>query len=443
MTGTRFSIEAYGCTLNHGEANHFSDLLRGSGHVRVPARGDPEAVVLFTCCVIERTERRMWRRMDEIAQEGRRMIVGGCLARLERERIEERYPRAIVIDSMGIDRIETCPLITASAGQGTLPSGGEWDDISNIARLDHIVPISTGCLGKCTYCISRNARGTLRSFPVEDIINRVRRGLMRGKKEILLTSQDSASYGTDDESCWDLGRLLNHIGSMEGDFRVRVGMMNPDSASIHLESILDGYGDPHVFKFFHIPLQSGSDRILAEMGRKYDVPTFMELISRVRSRFPDATISTDVIVGFPGETNDDFQATLEAVRELFPDILNITRFSPRPGTRAYSLENRVPGWVMKDRSRGLSALQESITRENLKKRLGRRIHCLVTEVGKPGTGTMMVRDMNYTPVIIQAKRSTLGSLIDAGCVLAGPSYLMAGEDWTPSERGTPNLEPSP
>ncbi|MGA1819584.1 MAG: radical SAM protein, partial [Thermoplasmatota archaeon] len=246
-----------------------------------------------------------------------------------------------------------------------------------------------------------------------------------GAVEVQLASQDAAAYGADLGS--SLPELLDAVVGIEGDFRVRVGMMNPVLVDRRLESILAGFDHQRIFKFFHIPVQSGSDRILEGMGRGYKVEGYRRMLRSIRRLFPDASISTDLIIGFPGEEGSDHELSLELLEEIYPDVLNITRFSRRPGTHASKMEGQVKGWVQKERSREAARLHRELLPTILKDRTGHHEGCLVTEVGKKGT--MMARDANYTPIVIEGGKNLLGEFVDIDTSGIGPTYLLAGKDW--------------
>ncbi|MEA3559063.1 MAG: MiaB/RimO family radical SAM methylthiotransferase, partial [Candidatus Thermoplasmatota archaeon] len=208
MTRRIVSFEPYGCTMNHGEARLAGQMLEEIGYeVRPPKGGlaDPSSdiVLLFTCDVIETTQRRMWRRMEEITRDGKDLVVAGCLASIDGDRILERYPEAKILGSMGVP--ELCSSMNDLFSTGTAPG---IDHPGPDGRMDTIVPIANGCLGSCSYCITRVARGPLRSYPVDKIIGRIRKGVLSGRKEVLLTSQDTGVYGLDIGGI-DLGGLLS------------------------------------------------------------------------------------------------------------------------------------------------------------------------------------------------------------------------------------------
>jgi MiaB-like tRNA modifying enzyme len=412
--------------MNQGEADAARRLLASMGHevVSGPVDDGPEptdAVLIFTCDVISSTERRMWKRMREVESEGKRLFVAGCLAVVDGERVLSEFPDACILDTMGIPAVE-------SAVQGHFSACTEDRPgliSAPMKRLDHVVNISTGCLGSCTYCITRHARGALISNRPERVMSMVQSGVDMGRKEVLLTCQDTAAYGADlGLEGVDLGSLLRDITSNTlGTHMVRVGMMNPSSLLKHESSILDGFKGDDIFKFFHIPVQSGSDHILKAMGRGHDAGTYMGLIDRVRGAYPWAVLSTDIIVGFPGESEEDHRRNIELVRELRPEILNLTRFSTRPGTPAASMEGQVHGNVSKERSRELTRAHREVLASVLNKRLGLHRGCLVSEAGKR-EGTMMARDRNYLPIVIPSDDVALGETVDIITDRAGPTYLI-------------------
>jgi len=417
--------------MNHGEAREASRMLASmgcqvTGPYRVSEDARPEAAMIFTCDVISSTENHMWRRIDELYSSCGKVIVAGCLAALAGQELRMRFPGVHLIDSMGL------PSLRSSIERMFEPcTGGSSSGLQRIqtTRIDTIVPVSTGCAGNCSYCITKLARGRIRSYPVETVLEAVRRGVGSGRIEILLTSQDTAAYGMDgrDEN---IGSLLRAItDGITGNYRIRVGMMNPVLAGRIMDHILEGYDNLRVFRFFHIPVQSGSDPILRRMGRGYSVDDFRSMVAKIRDRFPMATISTDLIAGFPGETEEDHVRSMELLRWLRPDILNITRFSRRPETAANMMTDQVKGAVIKDRSREMTAIHSEMQADILERRLGHHPSCLVTEVGKGRT--MMARDVNYTPIVIEAGREILGRSVDIDTSETGPSYLKGGRDWKP------------
>jgi MiaB/RimO family radical SAM methylthiotransferase len=250
------------------------------------------------------------------------------------------------------------------------------------------------------------------------ITRSVKNVLSDGYKEIRLSSQDTAAYGDDIDD--KLPNLLKNICEIEGEFRIRVGMMNPQNALSNLDDLIDVYKNEKNYKFIHIPVQSGSKKILQIMGRKYTVSDFFKVVDGFRKHFPDITISTDVIVGFPNESDSDFEGTVDLVRKLKPNILNITRFSPRPNTEAMKMDNQVPSRIAKDRSRKLTKMHLDISRKINEKFVDEKKRILVAEFGK--NNTLMGRTENYLPVVID-NNVEICDFVDVKIVEAMDTYL--------------------
>ena len=377
-------VEAYGCSLNHGEAEEFMDGLLGMGHETIEDQGIADAFILFTCGVIETTERHMLKRIAELATfPEKKMMVCGCLPNISPEKILKIAPHAKLVSTgqhMGG---------LAYFSTGVLAQGHRNSYIG-------ILPISSGCLGTCSYCITMTARGSLHSKSIEELTSRLEHLISNGAVEIQLCAQDTAVYGADTGK--NLAQLVQTLGSVEGDFMMRVGMMNPANVIQNLEPIIRAFKSPKVFKFLHLPVQSGSDAILENMNRHHTVEEFEVLVRTLRENFPELSFSTDIIVGFPGETDEDFQSSLGLVKRIKPDIVNITRFSSRPGTEAHAMEDKVPGRIAKDRSRVMTDLRFSITGDKYLGFKGRKLRALATE--RRIEGSTFLRTLNYRPIVI-------------------------------------------
>jgi threonylcarbamoyladenosine tRNA methylthiotransferase CDKAL1 len=267
-----------------------------------------------------------------------------------------------------------------------------------------IIPIAEGCLGACSYCATKKARGALRSYGIRSIALRVERFLAEGAREIWLTAQDTGAYGLDAGT--SLPRLLNAVCELDGDFRVRVGMMNPNHAKSMLGPLLESFSHPKMYRFLHLPVQSGDDGVLRDMGRRYTVAEFNAVVEAFRPL--DATISTDVILGYPTESEEAFQNTLRLIEEAKPDVLNSTRYWPRPGTAAAALK-QLPGSETKRRSRMVSDLFKKVGLERNRRWVGWRGSCLPSERNPDGTAT--ARNDWYKPIIIDG--AELGERLDA------------------------------
>jgi threonylcarbamoyladenosine tRNA methylthiotransferase CDKAL1 len=404
----RAYVEAYGCTLNYGESREIEDLLASRGWI---LSGTPEGcdlVVIATCVVIETTERAMLKRLAEL-RDSPRLIVTGCMATACREKAEAIVPGASFVSPGDIDAVAAV-IEDARLGQ-TLRQPPQREAYG-------IVPIAKGCLGDCAYCITKIARGELCSRASSGIVDSVRRQTSSGPIEVQLTGQDTAAYGIDIGT--DLQSLVRKICAVHSDFRLRIGMMNPKSALPMVEQLSEVYREPKVFKFIHLPVQSASDAILLQMGRGYQVTDFRRIVETMRASVPDITLSTDIIAGYPGETDEDHKANLDLIKEIAPDIVNVTRFSPRPGTRAAEEPGQIVGWRAKQRSREITALRFRVALDRNRKMVGRRVIALATEHGKQGT--TILRTDEYKQVVVPEELE-LKRFYEAEVAAATPTCL--------------------
>ena len=283
-----------------------------------------------------------------------------------------------------------------------------------------IIPINYGCLGDCSYCCVHFARGRLRSNPVDEVVERVRRDLASGVKEFWLTSQDTACYGKDIGT--SLADLLNRVCEVEGDFRVRVGMMNPNLVLGMLDELVDAYSCGKVFKFLHLPVQSGDDKVLGLMNRRYTVDEFRNVVLAFRERIPMLTLSTDVICGFPGESREAFENTKRLIAEIKSDIVNVSKFFSRPGTPAEQLVPLLPRELNR-RSRELAELSRRVSFEKNRAWLGWEGTVLFDERGKEGS--WVGRNFAYRPVVVKTGASLLGRFVQVRVVRVFSTYLEA------------------
>ncbi len=387
-------FEAYGCTQNYGETRLMQQALSSRGHAIVPSAGEADTSVLVTCTVIDHTERKMLKRMRALAGEGKPLVVAGCMAAAQRDLVRRTVPNATLLPP------RKWPQIVDLLGAGTVCADRAVAmETDHVAWRDAIVPIAQGCAGRCTYCITRVARGRVSSYPIDAIVERVRGYVEAGVKDVKLTGQDTAAYGMD--SGTSLPALLRAVSAIPGDFRIRVGMMDPLTALPILDELIDAYASPKVYKFLHLPVQSGDDGILEAMKREYTVADFERIVAGFRAAFPEITLSTDVIVGFPGESEGAFTKTIDLVRRVRPDLVNVTRFSARAGTPAASMAGQVVGWRAKERSRRLTRLRFRIAREIHQGYVGRTLDVLTTEPGK--AGTTLGRTDAYKQVVLPSE----------------------------------------
>jgi MiaB-like tRNA modifying enzyme len=398
--------------MNQGEGRDLERQLSSLGHVPAASYEEAEVVVVNTCTVIKPTELKIMKRMRVVVQDGKSLVIAGCMASVQREEVSSEFPEAMIIAPKEYG--DFAPRFEAKFGRG--PGHFSLD----LSPITAIIPIAQGCLGSCTYCITKKARGTLESYPQERLVEEAQIHVSNGARELLVTAQDTGCYGLDIGT--NLGGLLSHLVQIEGDFKIRVGMMNPDSLAMVIDDLIPAWSNPKVYKFLHLPVQTGSDRMLAAMGRSYSVADFERQAASFRAAFPDMSLSTDIITGFPGETDEDHLSSMELIERIRPSIVNVTRYSPRPGTPAARSKNQVPGWIAKERSTEIAALRFQISSGVYSKYVGREMEISITEKGKGQT--MIGRNGSYIPVVVSGDVA-VGDKVLVKVISAAPTHLAA------------------
>ncbi|MDD3232586.1 MAG: tRNA (N(6)-L-threonylcarbamoyladenosine(37)-C(2))-methylthiotransferase [Candidatus Methanomethylophilus sp.] len=404
----RYFVESYGCTMNYGEGAELAEQLDRLGYIRAVDADTADLVVLNTCTVVDTTEKRMIRRMNELRAAGKQVVVTGCMAKVQAGRIRIRLPGALIVPPENYDTFSA--QVRESYGCGT-------PVLSAPTPVTAIIPIAQGCRGNCTYCITRFARGPLQSYDPAAIKERFDRLIDGGAREVLITAQDTGCYGLDLST--DLGELLRLLLKKKGDYRIRIGMMNPNSLRPVLDSVLDAMKDRRVYRFLHLPVQSGSNPVLKAMSRRYTAEEFFALIADIRTHYPEMSIATDLIAAFPGETDTDQAASVALIRRLRADTVNITRFSARPGTVAFSMP-QLNGRIAKDRSTELTAVKTETEADVNRALIGRRFPVLVTEHGV--AGSVIARTDNYRPIALR-EELPLGTFTTAEVTGTEATYL--------------------
>ncbi|CAD6493115.1 MAG: tRNA-2-methylthio-N(6)-dimethylallyladenosine synthase [Candidatus Argoarchaeum ethanivorans] len=451
-------IKTYGCTANHADSRYIAEAITSIGHTLCD-EADADMIIVNTCTVTESTEQRVLsyirshhhdhhsdNHCHHSDNHGKDMIVAGCLPAAQPEYMHQLgidkfiTPRTLnditklipenttepVPENTASSLIPQNPLPTSTAIAAPVETMGCGHKIANnnlptstaIAAQDSLflhtqcvahnnlptstaiaaVNIATGCTGDCSYCIVKKARGELTSKPIPEIKQEVTKLISNGIWEIQLAGQDTACYGLD-TGC-SLPELLHELSNIRGGFRIRVGMMNPAVAKSITDELIEAYQNEKIYKFLHLPVQSGSDTVLEDMRRHYKTENYRKIISAFRSRYPDGIVSTDFIVGYPTERGEDFQHTLALLREVQAFKVNITRFSSRPHTKASQLKEISSG-IKKERSRELTKEHHRIARQILHRYIGKTCNVTVTKRGK--NNTSVTRDDNYRYIVIKEK----------------------------------------
>jgi len=405
----RVYIENYGCPLNKADGHYMLSLLVKEGYEVVKEPEKASIIIVNTCTVRKETENKMVKRISELRKialkNKAKLVVAGCMPKAQPYLIVHYAPEASMVSPQNYNKILE---IAKSSKRMIFLSGERRTDIVPmlVEKVIAAIPIAEGCVGKCSYCIVRLARGKLRSYPPRLIIGRIKEAVSKGVVEIDLTAQDTAAYGL------DLGirlpDLLDKVVEVEGDFMVRVGMMNPNLAYEILDELIEAYKHPKIFKFLHIPLQSGDNRVLKIMNRPYTIEEFKEIVYEFRRKIPDINVTTDIIVGHPGEDEEAFENTLKVIKELKFDRIHIAAYSLRPHTLSASMK-QIPSYVKKQRLKRIIELMEKVTFEKHNKYVGRTVKALTTEEGRDLT--VIARTINYYPIVINDSNIKLGSWV--------------------------------
>ncbi|MEM4215299.1 MAG: tRNA (N(6)-L-threonylcarbamoyladenosine(37)-C(2))-methylthiotransferase [Candidatus Pacearchaeota archaeon] len=408
-------IETYGCSANQSNSEIMKGILASHGFNIVSNENIADVVIINSCIVKGPTLKKMEERIKHFSIKKAKLIVAGCMPEVFLDRIKKFAPEASIVSVHHIKDI--IKAVKGILENKRLEFVGKTKEIKlNLPRISEnktigIIQIAQGCINDCSYCIVKRVKGNLFSYPIESIIKDVKNALAQGCKEIWLTSQDNACYGVDRGNN-ELSLLLKEILSLKGRFFVRLGMMNPSSLLPIVDDIIECYKSDKMFKFLHLPVQSGSDRILKLMNRNYKVKDFLFIVNKFRNTFPELNLSTDIIVGFPGETREDFRKTLELVEKIRPDIINVSKFWPMPGTKAATLK-QIDEKEKKKRATKLMKLHNKIALEKNKEFVGKKMKILIDEKGfnDKNSKSFLGRNESYKLVVVKFLENCRENLI--------------------------------
>jgi len=382
----KYHLETFGCKLNQTDSERIKSKL--DKEYKQSSLKEADFVVLNTCGVVEKTERKILKKINQF-KKTKIVIVAGCLPLISQE------CRSLAHGVIGPQSIDSVNKVVKEALQRKhivlLKDNSIKKPITLIKQGSAIIPIAEGCLGQCTYCTARLARKELKSFAIKDILKEIKEALNQGVKEIQLTSQDLAVFGLD-KGKQELAELLKEIIKIKGEFKIKLGMMNPGQAKKILKPLLKLYESDKLYKFIHIPLQSGDNDVLKKMKRNYNAEDFIQISEAFRKKFKDSVLATDIIVGHPHESEKAFNNTIKVIEKTKPDIIHIFKFSKRKGTLDYQLKDW-PDRIKKQRSRELTKLFQKINEERNRKMKGKTFEVLVIEkrgLGRTNSGRAVV-----------------------------------------------------
>ena len=392
-------VEAYGCSASFSDSEMISGLIVNGGHTLANNSQESDLNVIVTCSVKDATAAKMVHRIKE--SKSKPLVVAGCLPKAEQKTVEKFAENASLL---GPNSIGKTLQVIESALDGQKMIALEDTDISKVGlpkiRLNSaigIVEIASGCMSECTFCQTKLAKGALTSYRIGDIVRQVQTEISDGCNEVWLTSTDNGCYGLDIGS--DLPELIRAVSEIDQKFFIRVGMMNPMYMPKIRDGLLKSFESSKVFKFLHVPVQSGSNQVLNDMKRGHTEQTFRDITQQFRKKFDKFTISTDIIVGFPTETEEDFEQTLKLLEETKPDIVNLSRYSQRPGTDAAEM-NQIDVIEVKRRSKIAYELINKISEENNRNWIGWQGQVTFDEEHE---GQIRGRNFAYKPIFVKEK----------------------------------------
>jgi tRNA-2-methylthio-N6-dimethylallyladenosine synthase len=437
-----YAIRTYGCQMNVHDSERLSGLLEQAGYVRAgdPSGRDADLVVFNTCAVRENADNRLYGNLSQLApvknaRPGMQIAVGGCLAQKDQHTVLAKAPWVDVV--FGTHNLASLPVLLERARHNAEAQVEIMDSLQNFpsdlpSRRDSAfaawVSISVGCDNTCTFCIVPSLRGTEKDRRPGDVLAEIHALVDEGVTEVTLLGQNVNSYGRSFGDGLAFGKLLRACGEIEGLERVRFTSPHPRDFT---DDVIAAMAEtPNVCPQLHMPMQSGSDAVLRSMRRSYRQARYLQIIDSVRAAMPHAAITTDIIVGFPGETEDDFAQTLYAVEQARFASAFTFQYSPRPGTPAATMSDQVPKAVVQQRYDRLIELQEQISWDENKRLLGTEVEVLVSSFeGKKDTANGRIsgraRDGRLVHVTAGDTPVSAGDSVRSVVSYAAPHHLVA------------------
>ncbi len=440
-----YEVRTYGCQMNVHDSERLAGLLEDAGYVPAATEEQADVVVFNTCAVRENADNKLYGNLGHLAPvkartPGMQIAVGGCLAQKDRDRITSKAPWVDVV--FGTHNIGSLPTLLERA---RVQDEAQVEILESLEVFPSTLPtkrespyaawvsISVGCNNTCTFCIVPSLRGKEQDRRPGDILAEIRALVDQGVAEVTLLGQNVNSYGVGFGDRHAFGKLLRACGEIEGLERVRFTSPHPRDFT---DDVIAAMAEtPNVMPQLHMPLQSGSDRVLKAMRRSYRQDKFLGILDRVRAAIPDAAISTDIIVGFPGETEEDFAETLRVVEQARFSQAYTFQYSKRPGTPAAVLDDQVPREVVQDRYERLVALADDTAWAENRRLEGTTVELLVAEgEGRKDQQTHRLsgrardnRLVHFTPVDTDGERLAVrpGDMVEVAVTYGAPHHLVA------------------
>ena len=419
----KYYILTYGCQMNEADSSLMAGLLQAAGWEQCLSPEAADLIILNTCSVREKPEQKAYSRLGQLRQWKRSrphalLAVVGCMAQREGEQLLRRAPHVdLILGTHGFhhiaelvarSRAAESPIIELGLAQDPSAARCRPELNQQPAPLCAFVPIIRGCSNFCSYCIVPHVRGPESSRPYDEIKGEVQSLVSRGAREITLLGQNVLAYGRDlpDELTFD--HLLQRLSAIAGLWRIRFTTCHPRDVTPGLIAAMAELSP--VCEHIHLPLQAGADRLLQQMNRGYTTSQYLAVVSELRSRLPGLAITTDIMVGFPGETEQQFEESLRLYERLRFDAAFTFAYSPRPGTAATTMEDQLPRETRLARLQKLIALQNRITLEHNQAGVGEELEVLVEGPAQRGQGLLVGRARNNKHVVFPGAPSLHGSL---------------------------------
>ncbi len=429
-----YFIMTFGCQQNEADSEKIAGMAEAMGYRRSAAAEGASLIIVNTCAVREHAEKRELSYVGElkhIKEKDPDVIIGvcGCMTAQEKvvDRIKNSYPYVnFTFDSRNFRVLPSLVMKALEKGGRTfyisdVDDNSEGFPVSRKSKHSSWLSVMYGCNNFCTYCIVPHVRGRERSRQPEAVINEAREIIASGTKEIMLLGQNVNSYGNDLGNGANIASLMRSICSIDGDFVIRFMSSHPKDASDELIKVFAE--EEKMVKHFHLPIQSGSDRILQKMNRRYTVGQYLKIIDKIRTAYPDATLTTDIMVGFPGETDGDFRDTMKLLEEVRYDMIFSFIYSKRSGTPAATMDGQIPAEVSSERFREMTAFQDAVSEERNRRFVGRTERLLVEEVSKTNEEYLTGRGHMARPVHFRGPEELTGQFVNVKIEGSGPYNL--------------------
>lgn len=455
-----YEVRTFGCQMNVHDSERISGLLEEAGYVAAEQESEPDLVVFNTCAVRENADKRLYGSLGALKKTkenhpGMQIAVGGCLAQKDKDTVISNAPWVDAV--FGTHNMAALPTLLERARHN---DKAQIEIVDSLEAFPSVLPakressyagwvsISVGCNNTCTFCIVPSLRGKEEDRRPGDILAEVQALVDQGVTEVTLLGQNVNSYGVNfadpdlPRDKFAFSKLLRAVGAIEGLERLRFTSPHPAEFT---SDVIDAMAEtPAVCPQLHMPLQSGSDKILKDMRRSYRTKKFLSILDEVREKMPHAAITTDIIVGFPGETEEDFQGTMDIVRRARFAAAYTFQYSPRPGTPAATMENQLPKHVVQDRFERLVKLQDDIGAEENAKLVGTDVELLVQADGRKNSETHRIsgrardgRLVHFTPVMNGEDVTSQirpGDIVHTTVTDSGSFFLIADEGVTSHRR---------